>query len=39
MSTFKLKKGYNLNLQGGITTSTVATAPAPRQCAVVPDDF
>ena len=28
MATIKLKKGYNLNLEGSIATSTVASAPS-----------
>jgi len=39
MATIKLKKGYNLNLEGSIATSTVASAPAPKLCGIVPDDF
>ena len=39
MATIKLKKGYNLNLEGSIATGSVASAPAPKLCGIVPDDF
>ncbi len=39
MATIKLKKGYDLNLEGEIANESVKQANAPQQCAIVPDDF
>lgn len=39
MATIKLKKGYNLNLAGGIASDSVEALGAPGRCAIVPDDF
>lgn len=38
MSKYKLKKGHNLNLEGGITSFEVHAAPGSPTYAVVPDD-
>mgnify|MGYP004446875605 FL=1 len=39
MTTIKLKKGYNLNLTGGVTDTTVVALPEPSVVAVIPDDY
>ena len=39
MNIIKLKKGYNLNLKGGITDASIVDAPLAQSYAIVPDDF
>lgn len=39
MSNIKLKKGYDLNLEGAIGSPEVQVAPASASYAIVPDDF
>ena len=39
MNIIKLKKGYNLNLKGGISDTSIVNAPMAQTYAIVPDDF
>lgn len=39
MAIIKLKKGYDLNLAGGIANEDIAQGPVVARCALVPDDF